>query len=602
MVYFGAAHTTDGQEEAQCDIPSLYHLATRDLRHVAFVWGDPGSLTMYLDGERLCHFPRLHHNTADLHCDNPYDAFMTFNSEAWFENHTTPHPPSHGLYELGANVYEPLFFPNEALTGAQVKELATHHRAECHDITKVHDTLFEDAAGHGCDWYRLQIVQGSSPETTCDAAARQACPLACNVAALCFPGEGLGSAERVEGHKRIIDVSVARAQPYVLWDRVRKLEAQALCPSSAVHRDGAGRAALLAECAAGAPAHGLYRWADVYKAGQAGNAPNLTDCAALSKWYSAEDCEFNGTQVRAWARRVQETQAFTIAFWAKGPFFIHFMNRIQPTVGLASFSLGEDKEFVVQALTHPNGDPACPGAKAHVARGYSSGREAAEEWDFYVFQAYHDPAEGPRARLFAGGAMSYAGVPFGQFCVSDIEGIVFESLTEALVSPISLYPRAIPVSEIYLHYYDELAQYRLYTPGPLRKDHVQNAPILRESPNYPLWALAITPPIAFTTRYASEPCRGVSHRVLQRVAAEAAIKCGGRYACGTDYVRDPEALFACRNEMSSPAQVFAVFSGPGHCLASRAPYPTAGGGGGSGDSEAKNKFVYIKSASNFRRR
>ena len=81
---------------------------------------------------------------------------------------------------------------------AQVSELATHESKECHDIEHVHDTLYEDAAGHGCDWYQVQISEGSDPADTCDTAARRACPLVCNTATLCFPGEGIGSVLHTE--------------------------------------------------------------------------------------------------------------------------------------------------------------------------------------------------------------------------------------------------------------------------------------------------------------------------------------------------------------------------------------------------------------------
>ena len=271
LVYEGAAHTAAGLEQAECHIPAFYQLSQPERRHVAFVWGPPATLTMYLDGERLCSFDHLHHTTAQLHCPDPHDYFMTFNSGEWLEHHT--HLPKHGAYELGADIYESLFYPDTALTAEEVRELSTHAEKECHNIDHVYDTLYTDAAGHGCDWYQVQISEGSDAKSTCDAAARAACPLACNVASLCFPGEGTGSVHHTEGKKHLVEVSVEKEKPYVLWDRVRKVGPETLCPADALEK-GKGIDGLMAECAAGHRATGHDRWEDIHK----------VCCTLLSAW------------------------------------------------------------------------------------------------------------------------------------------------------------------------------------------------------------------------------------------------------------------------------------------------------------------------------
>ena len=118
LVYHGAAHTAEGMEEAECHIPAFYQLSGPERRHVAFVWGAPSTLTMYLDGQRLCQFAHLHHDTAALHCPDPHDYFMTYNSGDWLAHHA--HLPSHGSYELGANIYDSVFYNDTALTAPQV--------------------------------------------------------------------------------------------------------------------------------------------------------------------------------------------------------------------------------------------------------------------------------------------------------------------------------------------------------------------------------------------------------------------------------------------------------------------------------------------------
>ena len=116
-------------------------------------------------------------------------------------------------------------------------------------------------------------------------------------------------------------------------------------------------------------------------------------------------------------------------------------------------------------------------------------------------QVYHDPEEGVSARMFTQGTVAYGGWPLGRLCVADIEGLLFESAKGALVSPISLYPHAMPLSDIFLHYYQQIGFYRLHTPGPLRADNVQNARIQRDTPPYPYWTFSITPALLFSERF-----------------------------------------------------------------------------------------------------
>ena len=83
-------------------------------------------------------------------------------------------------------------------------------------------------------------------------------------------------------------------------------------------------------------------------------------------------------------------------FWAKGPVYLHLLNQVYPPVGLAAFTLGEDRRFTVQTLTTANGDPACAGASAYYTHGYSAGHSTTTEWEFYAFQVCPRPqGKGP---------------------------------------------------------------------------------------------------------------------------------------------------------------------------------------------------------------